>query len=269
MTKKSNFKRKMLLIMSLFSMFTVALPAGSFAGESSSPVLAGSAWDGSGGGTLLGGLQGKEPVDIFHGLTVKGKPLVAEDGCPDLGENPAVTTPLLKNGQALAFYTLAGEELGTATVENVEFMCMEVSGQSMLTPLLGNVVVKKKNHDGPWLGLAAGTQFGPVPTEKKDLPDGSFAFEAESGALRVVFSRFQDQDEELFMATLHHKGKEKKLFDLPVGEVDEGLAGGFVDIGADGSPEFFFMSQGPAGRVAVYATGSDSDAAQWFLDTGE
>ena len=264
-----KYATRFVLAAGLFLFTVVVCPGEGSAGEVVSPVLMGTVWEGTDGGTLLGGLSEGEPVDIFRGLFIEGAPLAAGSGCPDVGENPSVTTPLLQRDQPLVFYTLSGEELGSGTVESVAFMCMEVNGQAMLSPRLGNVKAKKREYEGPWLGLRAAMPFAPVPTEKIASADGGFAFEAKGGTLRVVFSKVLLEGEEFFAAVLHHNGQERKLFDLPVGEAEEGIAAGFIDIGADGSPEFLFLSEGPAGRMAIYPVGKGVEAARWIVDTGE
>ena len=264
-----KYATRFALAVSLFLFAVAPYPGEGSAGEVVSPVLVGTVWEATDGGTLLGGLSEGKPVDIFHGLSIEGAPLAAGSGCPDVGENPSVTTPLLQRDLPLVFYTLSGEELGSGTVESVAFMCMEVNGQAMLSPRLANVKAKKREYEGPWLGLATAMPFAPVPTEKKESADGSFAFEAKGGQLRVVFSKVLSEGEELFTAVLHHNSQERKLFDLPAGEAEEGIAAGFIDIAADGSPEFLFVSEGPAGRMAIYPVGKGAEAARWIVDTGE
>jgi hypothetical protein len=274
--KEKNMSNKMrflsrLAVLIAMAAWLLAPAAPALAGDKPGPLLFSPEWDAKNGGALLGGFDTEASVDIYFFPIKVGDEVIsgAGDECPNVGEGAQAHTDLLAPGTRLVFYTPGGEQIATAVSGKLSFTCLEASGQILLEPELTEVTEKLQHYTGFALGMREDAAFAGVPTDYDGNKDGSFFLSAKDGGLSVLFKPVQEEGEDLLAGILRRNGQEKEIFLTPA-SANEVITSNFIDLNADGKFEFFMVTAGVAGVVAVYSADVNSeDNSLFLLDLGE
>lgn len=229
-------------------------------------------------GTLLGWIsesgtldRGESPLTVGARNDVRvGEDCLSSDSEEDL----KARSELLPAGTPLVFLSMDGAELGRGvTAPTMSYICWEANGETELFPDMAELSGLDTDYEGMFIGVHADVAVAPVVTERSEPDDTTIVFAAPDHDIRVVFTKevikTADTPQIEQRMTLVQGGQTYDLGNMLFEEPEE-IDGAFIDLHADGKPEFLCEAVGVAGSIALYSLDpTKQDNLLFSLDMGE
>ncbi|MDR1979730.1 MAG: hypothetical protein LBQ42_13425 [Synergistaceae bacterium] len=261
---RARFHHASILSSFLFLSFLFAAGGAGAETRDYSPVVFSYAWDSGVSVWLMGAFkEGKWYEHTALPIMVNGRAITPEEGV-ELLEPVPCSTPLVRGGARLAFYSAEGRKIGAGTVMGTQYSTSAASAETFIDVEMEMGTGKElKMPPGVMsIGVEDGWNAVSAPT-RRTVEKGNIVFVFEpsepSKKLSVTFSPGLDEaGEKVYGGLLAWGEKSLKLTDAYV-EEEEQLAGFFIDLNGDGQVEFVLHSQSIGGFVTAFELRLDRD----------
>ena len=226
------------------------------------PVVFVLGWDSGVSMWLMGGSrEGKWYEHTALPIMVNGRAITPEEGI-ELEEPVPCSTPLVRRGMRLVFYSPEGQRIGSRTVRGTKYSCSAASSETFIDVEVTETEELKMTPSALSIGVSDEWNAVGAPTRRK-VEKESIVFDLESpelpARLSVMFSPVVDeQSERIYRGVLIWGEKISDLTDVYVEEEKE-LAGFFIDLNGDGRVEFLLHSQNIGGFVSAFELDLDQE----------
>jgi hypothetical protein len=208
---------------------------------------------------LMGGFkEGKWYEHTALPIMVDGRAISPEEGI-ELEEPVPCSTPLVRKGMLLAFYSPDGRKIGSRTVKGTKYSCSPASSETFIDVETTETEKFEASPGSMFIGVGDGWNAMTTPTRRR-VEKESIVFALESSEppanLSVTFSPAVDEEnEKMYRGVLAWGEKNLDLVDVYVEE--EELEGFFVDLNGDGRVEFVLHSRNIGGFISAFELNLD------------
>jgi hypothetical protein len=220
------------------------------------PVVFAWEWDSGISMWLMGGFkEGKWYEHTALPIMVDGRAITPEEGT-ELEEPVACSTPLVREGTRLAFYSSDGRKIGFRTVQGTKYSCSAASSETFIDVEMAEAEDLTISPSAISIGVGEGWNAVSALTRRK-VEKENIVFDLEPLPLSVTFSPAVDEyGERIYKGVLIWGEKIFNLTDAYVEEEKE-LKGFFIDLNGDGRVEFILHSQNIGGFVSAFELNLD------------
>jgi hypothetical protein len=226
------------------------------------PVVFSCAWDSGVSTWLMGGFkEGKWYEHTALPIMVDGRSVTPEEGV-ELTEPVACSTPFVREGTRLDFYSVDGQKIGVRTVKGTKYSCSPASTETFIDVEMEEADDLKMPQSSMSIGVGDGWNAVGVPT-RRAVEKGNIMFVLESAEslanLSVRFSPAVDEyGEKIYKGVLIWGERSFDLADAYV-EDEKELEGLFIDLNGDKRVEFVLHSQNIGGFVTAFELELDQE----------